>query len=58
MKIQQLFIEKEDKLVFTPIQISLNSSKIEKAIDKVISFSGKPYKMNQFEKDILEELDF
>jgi hypothetical protein len=58
LNVQSYFLEKESKLQFTPIRISFDSIKIEKVLEKLIKVNGKTYKMNQFEKDILTELDF
>lgn len=58
LNIQSYFLEKENKLQFTPIKISFDSIKIERRIESLIKVNGNSYKMNQFEKDILKELDF
>lgn len=57
LKLQSFFIEKNEKVVFTPIHIQINIEKIEKLTDFVLSAKGRPYQANQFEKDILAELE-
>lgn len=58
LKVQKFFIEKNNKTYFAPIRIKLNQSQIENIADKVFKVKGNAYKMNDFEKEILEELKF
>lgn len=57
-KVQSFFIERNQKTYFTPIRISFNQSQLEKVTDKFFKVKGNAYKMNDLEKEILEELDF
>lgn len=58
LKIQQFFIEKEDKTYFLPLKFQINGEKIESTLDRMIKVKGRSYQMNDFEKQCLEELDF
>jgi len=58
LHLQNYFVEKEDRLLFAPIRISLNERFLEEKIDKLFKLKGKPYSSNQFEQDCLKELDF
>tara|TARA_Y100000766_G_C18700346_1_gene503906 strand:+ start:380 stop:535 length:156 start_codon:yes stop_codon:yes gene_type:complete len=51
-------MEKEDTLMFAPIRISLNEKFLERKIDQLFKLKGKPYAINEFEKNCLKELDF
>lgn len=58
INVQNYFIEKDNKVYFSPMRININALKIEHVLDKTLKVQGNSYKMNQFEKDILEELNF
>jgi two-component SAPR family response regulator len=58
LNVQSYFVEKENKLQFTPIKISFDFNKFEKRFEKLTNINGNSYRMNQFEKDVLRELDF
>jgi hypothetical protein len=58
LRVQNYFVEKNNKTYFTPINIQLSTEHIETIIDKVFKTNGNAYKMNEFEKEILKELDF
>ncbi len=58
LKIQQFFIEKEHKTYFQPFKFRINDVKIENSLDRFFKVKGNAYKMNEFEKNCLEELDF
>lgn len=57
-KVQKLFIENESSLYFAPLRIRLNTNSIESLINKVVSIDGNTYRPNQFEKNIINDLDF
>ncbi len=57
LQIQNYFIEKDNKTIFTPVLIKFNTEALEKAADKVIRTKGKPYKINDLEKSMLNDLD-
>ncbi len=58
LKVQKFFIEKDNRTYFTPIQISFNQNQLEHLSEKFLKVKGNAYKMNDFEKKILKELDF
>lgn len=55
LKIEKLFIE-EDKKVSVKF-LSFNPKRLEKAIDQLLATNGRFYHMNEFEKEILKELE-
>lgn len=58
LHLQNYFVEREDRVFFAPIRISLNERILEQKLDHLFKLKGKAYKMNQFEKNCLKELDF
>lgn len=58
LHLQNYFMEKENTLLFAPIRISLNEKILERKIDQLFKLKGKPYAINEFEKNCLKELDF
>ena len=54
LHLQSFFIEKENRVM---INFSINPSKIEEFIDDHIKVDGKKYEPNQFELDVLAELE-
>jgi hypothetical protein len=58
LKVQSFFVERNHKTYFTPINISFNQNQLEKVTDKLFNVDGNAYKMNDFEKKVLQELDF
>ncbi|MFT6633330.1 MAG: hypothetical protein ACJAS4_003300 [Bacteriovoracaceae bacterium] len=58
LKVQRFFIERNQRTYFTPIRISFNQAQLEKISDRLFKVKGNAYKMNDLEKEILEELDF
>ena len=58
LKIQNYFVERDNRTYFTPVRIKFNSSSIESFIDKVINVDGRAYQMNELEEKVLKELDF
>ena len=58
LKLDHYFIEKENAMYFSPIKIKLNTDVLEDTIDKLVSSDGKAYRPNQFERDVLKDLDF
>lgn len=58
LRLNQYFVQKDNRTYFSPIHIKLNAEVIEKGIDSIIGAKGKPYKPNELEKQVLKELDF
>lgn len=56
LKLQQLFVEKNNRVYFTPLRI--NPSKLEKRINNFLSVKGRAYKKNDLEESLLRDLDF
>lgn len=58
LKVQNYFLERNNKTYFTPIKIHFNHNQIEVIADKIFKVNGKPYQMNDLEKNVLKDLDF
>lgn len=58
LKVQNFFVEKDNKTYFSPIHIKINADILEKSIDKVFSPKGKAYKKNELVEQMLRDLDF
>lgn len=58
LKLDHYFIEKNNITYFSPIRIQLNTDVVEKLVNSFIKVKGREYIPNQFEKDVLKELDF
>mgnify|MGYP005708108021 FL=1 len=58
LKVQSFFVEKGDKTYFSPIHIGFDANSFENKSDKLFNVNGKPYKKNEFEEQVLKELDF
>lgn len=56
--LNHFFIEKNNRLYFSPIKIRLNKDLLESSIDRFLKTKGRAYKPNDLEKDVLKELDF
>lgn len=57
LNLQSYFVEKNDRTYFTPIQFKFDTNKIEALTDKLIKVKGRAYKLNNLEKNILNDLD-
>lgn len=58
LKLQNYFVEKDDRIMFAPIRISLNEKTLERKIDKTFKLKGRPYQADEFEVSCLKDLDF
>ena len=58
LKLDTYFVKSDDKISFTPIKLNFNERTIESIIDRLVNSNGKSYSMNDFEKNIISELDF
>lgn len=58
LKLNQYFIEREDKAYFSPIHIKINTRSIENFIDHLVKVDGRPYRPNEMEKEVIKELEY
>jgi hypothetical protein len=54
LHLQSFFMEKDNKVM---LNLSFNPSAIEDVIDDVLKVDGHAYRPNQFEIDVLSELE-
>lgn len=58
LKLNQYFVQKDNRIYFSPIHIKFNADVIENGLDSLLKVDGKPYVADDFEKEVLKELDF
>ena len=51
-------MQKDNRIYFSPIHIKFNADVIENGLDSLLNVDGKPYVADDFEKEVLKELDF
>lgn len=56
LRLQNFFIEKDNKVHLKFVEFS--PARVEEALDNIFRTKGKKYKPNDFEKEVLRELDF
>lgn len=54
LHLQNFFMEKDNKVM---LNFSFNPSQLEDLIDDVLKVEGKSYRPNQFEIDVINELE-
>jgi hypothetical protein len=58
LHIEKYFIEKDQEVYFRPLIIKINTNAIRQTFNKVCNVNGNAYIKNEFERKVLEELDF
>lgn len=56
LRLQNLFVEENNRTHLKLMEFS--PAKLEEALDKVLRTKGKSYRPSNFERDVLEDLDF
>jgi hypothetical protein len=54
LHLQKFFLEKDNQVL---LNLSFDPKKFEAIIDKLIPVDGKFYQPNEFEKEVIKELD-
>ncbi len=58
LHVEKYFIEKDQEVYFRPLQVKVNTNAIRNTFNKFCNVNGNAYIQNDFEKKVLEELDF
>lgn len=58
LHVEKYFIEKDHEVYFRPLVVKVNTNAIRNTFNKICNVDGNTYITNDFEKKVLEELDF
>lgn len=58
LKLQNYFLEQQNRVMFMPIRLEVNEQFITEKFDQLLNTEGQPYEISDFERSCLNDLDF